>query len=238
MSQLSQPWVVIPTYNEKNNVAALVSALFSAGVPNLHILIVDDNSPDGTAAAVRALQAGNPRLYLVVREKKAGLGQAYIHGFRQALEQGATAVVQMDADFSHDPHDVPRLLAALSDADLVIGSRYSHGISIINWPLRRLLISIAGNSYARLITGLPFKDVTGGFKAWRAATLRAIDIASVKANGYSFQIITTFRTWKSGYTITELPITFTERREGQSKMNNSIIKEAIWVVWRLRLFRH
>jgi dolichol-phosphate mannosyltransferase len=229
------PWVVIPTYNEKDNIAAMVAAIAALPVPNLQILIVDDSSPDGTADIVRKLAASHPGLHLLVRAKKDGLGQAYIHGFLHALEHGASAIVQMDADFSHDPADIPRLLNGLNEADVILGSRYSHGISVINWPLRRLLISMAGNVYARLITGLPFHDITGGFKAWRAATLAAIDVKSVNANGYSFQIITTFRAWQKGSRIVEVPITFTERREGQSKMNNSIIKEAIWVVWRLRL---
>ena len=229
------PWVVIPTYNEKDNIAALIARLRALAVPNLHILIVDDSSPDGTGDIVRQSAAEANDVQLVVRQKKNGLGQAYIHGFQYALEHGATAIVQMDADFSHDPADVPRLLGALEKADVVIGSRYSHGISVINWPLRRLLISMAGNVYARLVTGLPYKDVTGGFKAWRAAVLAAIDLASVEANGYSFQIVTTFRAQRRGFRIVEIPITFTERREGQSKMSRAIIKEAIWLVWRLRL---
>ncbi len=230
------PWIVIPTYNEKDNISAMIHSLAALPTENLNILIIDDNSPDGTAEIVRTLQKNHSRLHLVVREKKAGLGQAYIHGFTHALEHGATAIVQMDADFSHDPQDIPRLLDHLKEHDVVIGSRYSHGISVINWPLRRLLISIAGNVYARSITGLPYKDVTGGFKAWRATTLTDIEVNSIEANGYSFQIITTFRAWKQDKKIVEVPITFTERREGQSKMNNSIIKEAIWVAWRLRLF--
>jgi dolichol-phosphate mannosyltransferase len=233
---MNNPWVVIPTYNEKDNIEALIAAISALSVLRLQILIVDDNSPDGTAGIVRSLQAAHPHVHLLVREKKDGLGQAYIHGFSHALEKGASAIVQMDADFSHDPADIPRLLQKLGEVDLVIGSRYSHGISVINWPLRRLLISIAGNVYARLITGLPYKDVTGGFRAWRSPALSAIKTNAINANGYSFQIITTFRAWKKGFRIEEIPITFTERREGQSKMNNSIIKEAIGVVWRLRLF--
>lgn len=231
----AMPWVVIPTYNEKDNIATMLAALAALPALPLNILVIDDNSPDGTADIIRSQQRVHSRVHLVVREKKTGLGQAYLHGFTYALEHGATAIVQMDADFSHDPLDVPRLLESLDEHDLVIGSRYSHGISVINWPLRRLLISLAGNLYARTITGLPFKDVTGGFKAWRAAALAAIDVPSIEANGYSFQIITTFRAWRLGQRIVEVPITFTERREGQSKMNSAIIKEAIWAVWRLRI---
>lgn len=232
---IEAPWVVVPTYNERDNISALLATLTALPVANLQVLIVDDDSPDGTADIVRSLQKIRPRVHLLERQQKVGLGQAYIHGFTYALEHGATAVLQMDADFSHDPLDVPRLLKNLNDHDLVIGSRYSHGISVINWPLRRLLISLAGNLYARAITTLPYKDLTGGFKAWRPATLAAINVSSITANGYSFQIVTTYRAWKQRRRIIEIPITFTERREGQSKMNRAIIKEAIWVVWRLRL---
>lgn len=233
---MNSPWIVIPTYNEKTNIEQLVPQLFDLGIENLSVLIVDDSSPDGTAEIVRKFQTQYPRLQLEVRDVKSGLGGAYIHGFQHALQHGATAIIQMDADFSHDPQDVPKLLTALQGHDVVIGSRYSHGISVINWPLRRLLISIAGNVYARLITGIPIKDITGGFKAWRGATLQAIDLASVKADGYGFQVVMNYRAWKQGKSITEVPIIFTERREGQSKMSNKIVFEALWLVWRLRLF--
>lgn len=232
----TKPWVVVPTYNEKDNVEELVTELFKLDVPELTVLIVDDNSPDGTADIVRTLQEKHPRLQLVVRKKKAGLGKAYVHGFTHALDQGADAIVQMDADFSHAPTDVPRLLTTLHENDLVVGSRYSQGISVVNWPLKRLLISIGGNVYARLITGIPLHDATGGFKAWRADTLRGIDINTSDADGYGFQIVNNFRAWKRGFAVTELPIVFTERREGQSKMTTKIIKEAVLLVWRLRLF--
>lgn len=231
----SSTWIVIPTYNERDNVAALIRSLFALGIPQLTVLIVDDSSPDGTADIVRSLQTQNPALHLEVRAKKDGLGRAYVHGFTYALEHGARRIVQMDADFSHDPADVPKLLAALADHDLVIGSRYAHGISVINWPLRRLLVSIAGNVYARLVTGMPFYDLTGGFKAWRQQLLQAVDLHSIHAGGYGFQIITTYRAWRRVAKILEIPIVFTERRVGQSKMNKRIIWEAIWLVWRLRL---
>ena len=233
---MKSPWVVIPTYNEKGNVEQMVKNLFVLPLDNLSILIVDDSSPDGTANIITRLQSLFPKLHLVVREEKQGLGRAYIHGFSYALEHGADAIVQMDADSSHDPADVPRLFRALVDADLVIGSRYSHGISVINWALRRLLISVFGNVYASLVTGMPFKDVTGGFKAWRAQTLRAIDLNKVEANGYGFQIAMNYHTWKLKKKIIEIPIIFTERREGQSKMSNAIIREALLLVWKLRLF--
>lgn len=233
---MKSPWVVIPTYNEKGNIEQLVKELFALHIENLSVLIVDDSSPDGTADIVRSLQEQHPRLHLMVRENKNGLGPAYIAGFALCLSKGADAIVQMDADFSHDVADVPRLIHALQDADLVIGSRYSHGISVINWPLRRLLISVFGNVYASIVTGMPYKDVTGGFKAWRAETLRAIDLTTVHADGYGFQIVMNHRVWKRGMRIKEIPIIFTERREGQSKMSRAIVREALLLVWKLRLF--
>ncbi len=233
---MKSPWVVIPTYNEKGNIEHLIASLFALNIENLSVLIVDDNSPDGTANIAKKMQMEFPQLHVSVRDKKNGLGPAYIHGFTLSLSKGADAIVQMDADFSHDPHDVPKLLHALHDADLVIGSRYSHGISIINWPLRRLLISIFGNVYANIITGMPYKDVTGGFKAWRADTLKTIHMESVHADGYGFQIAMNYRAWKMKKKIKEVPIIFTERREGQSKMSKAIVREALLLVWKLRFF--
>lgn len=233
---VNSPWVVIPTYNEKDNIGRMLNELLDIGVPNLQILIVDDSSPDGTADTVKHAQAAHNNIHLLTRPGKSGLGRAYIAGFTYALKHGADAIVQMDSDFSHDPKDVPRLLAALSENDMVIGSRYSHGISVINWPLKRLLISIGGNVYASLITGLPYKDATGGFKAWRAQTLRDIDLDTVKADGYGFQVVMNHRAWKRRKKVSEIPIVFTERRDGQSKMSKSIIWEALWLVWKLRLF--
>lgn len=233
---MTSTWVVIPTYNEKANIEQLIPALFSLPVDSLSVLIVDDNSPDGTALIVRSLQEKNNRLYLIVRDKKLGLGSAYIRGFTYAIEHGATTIVQMDADYSHDPFDIPKLVAALKDADMVAGSRYANGISVINWPLRRLIISIVGNTYARLVTGLPFRDVTGGFRAWRSQALKELDIQTLNADGYGFQIATAYRAWKKGLRIHEVPIIFTERHEGRSKMNKAIIWEAIWLVWKLRFF--
>ncbi|MBI4022161.1 MAG: polyprenol monophosphomannose synthase [Candidatus Andersenbacteria bacterium] len=233
---MSEPWVVIPTYNESNNAPRLVAELFALNIPRLHVLIVDDNSPDGTGQAVRKLQPTYPHLYLLTRPNKSGLGRAYIHGFCLALERGASTVVQMDADFSHDPKDVPRLLGALSEADVVIGSRYIGGISVVNWPLFRLLLSTAANQYARLVTGLPYQDVTGGFRAWTSFALQQLDLTSIKADGYGFQIVTAFRAAKKKLRIKEIPIIFTERRAGDSKMNRAIMWEAFWLVLKLRLF--
>jgi dolichol-phosphate mannosyltransferase len=233
---MKSPWIVIPIYNEKGNIENMIRELFALNVDNSSVLIVDDNSPDGTADIVRNLQQEFPQLQLLVREKKQGIGPAYIAGFTFALSKGADAIVQMDADFSHDPADVPRLIHALQDADLIIGSRYSHGISVINWSLRRLLVSVFGNAYASIVTGMPYKDVTGGFKAWRAETLRAIDLPTVHADGYGFQIAMNHRAWKRKMNIKEIPIIFTERREGQSKMSRAIVREALVLVWKLRLF--
>lgn len=229
------PWVIIPTYNEKANIERLIPALFKQSMSNLSVLIVDDSSPDGTAKAVKILQQKYPRLELITRPKKEGLGSAYITGFKYALQKNADAIVQMDADLSHDPADVPKLLAALEHNDLVIGSRYAQGISVINWPLRRLFLSVAANFYAARITGMPFKDSTGGFKAWRAQVLQDINLDTVRTDGYGFQIQTTYRAWHQHKKIIESPIVFTERRSGQSKMSKAIIWEAFWLVWKLRL---
>lgn len=233
---MNTPWVVIPTYNEKDNIAKMIHSLYNQNISALSILIVDDNSPDGTGQIVKNLQPQYPSLHLAAREKKDGLGQAYIHGFNYAIKHNASAIVQMDADFSHDPKDVPRLIKNLNNNDLVIGSRYINGISVVNWPLSRLLISMSGNIYSKIITGMPFKDSTGGFRAWRTSTLKKINLLNITANGYGFQIVLVHRTWKQNLKIKEIPIIFTERRKGQSKMSNSIIWEAIWLVWKLRLF--
>ncbi|HBE89835.1 MAG TPA: dolichyl-phosphate beta-D-mannosyltransferase [Candidatus Andersenbacteria bacterium] len=229
-------WVVIPTYNEKLNIVRLIAEIFSLPLPHLSLLVVDDNSPDGTGALVTQLQSQYPKLFLLSRPKKNGLGRAYVDGFDYAIKQGANTIVQMDADFSHNPADIPRLLQALTDQDVVIGSRYAHGISVINWPLHRLLLSTSANIYAGFVTGMPFKDCTGGFRAWRASTLTAINFSDIQVDGYGFQIIMLYRTWRQPSRIIEVPIIFTERREGQSKMTNSIIAEAMILVWKLRLF--
>lgn len=236
MSINQQPWVVIPTYDEKENITQMIPQLFALGIDNLHVLVVDDSSPDGTGNVVKDFQKKYPTLHLETRKKKSGLGQAYIHGFRFALDHGATSLVQMDADFSHDPKDVPRLLKELESHDAVIGSRYSNGVSVINWPLHRLILSTTANLYARYVTGMPHKDITGGFRAWRAACMRSIDLSRIKADGYGFQVVMIYRAWKKKHDISEIPIIFTERREGQSKMSKSIIWEAFWLVWKLRLF--
>lgn len=229
-------WVVIPTYNEKLNIVRLIKSIFSLPLPELNLLIVDDNSPDGTGQSVSQLQSKYPRLSLLSRPIKNGLGRAYVDGFTYAIRHGASIIVQLDADFSHNPADIPRLIKSLNDHDVIVGSRYSHGISVINWPLRRLLLSTSANIYASIVTGMPFKDCTGGFRAWRVDTLKVINFSDINVDGYGFQIIMLYRAWRHRRRIMEIPIIFTERREGQSKMSKSIIAEAMILVWKLRLF--
>ncbi|HIA79412.1 MAG TPA: polyprenol monophosphomannose synthase, partial [Candidatus Marinimicrobia bacterium] len=204
---------------------------------NFHLLIVDDNSPDGTADKVKELQADYPNLHLEERPGKAGLGTAYIFGFKWALEHEYDRIVQMDADLSHDPNDVPRLVKLLDDYDLIVGSRYIEGVSVVNWPIRRLILSYGANFYSRIITGMPIKDSTGGFKAWRRKVLTEIDLNAVRSQGYSFQIEMNFRTWCKGFKIKEVPIIFIDRTIGESKMSKNIVYEAIFMVWRLRIWK-
>ncbi|MDP2599106.1 MAG: polyprenol monophosphomannose synthase [Deltaproteobacteria bacterium] len=231
----SKPFVVLPTYNERENIVNIVPALFSLPIDNLHILVVDDSSPDGTAPLVKEMVSKFPRLLLFSRPKKEGLGRAYVAGFLEALRQGADAIVQMDADFSHDFNDVPRLLKELEQGSyLAIGSRYISGGKTKNWSKKRLFLSKSANIYAKFITKMPIFDTTGGFKAWRADCLKNIDLPSIQTNGYGFQIETSFRAFKRGYTIAEIPIVFSERRAGASKMSRKIIWEALWLVWKLR----
>ena len=226
--------VVVPTYNERQNIPLIVPAVLAQD-PSIEILVVDDNSPDGTGAIVDQLAAANPRVHVLHRGGKEGLGKAYIAGFRWALEQGYDLVFEMDADFSHDPRFLPSLIEAISDADLVIGSRYKTGVNVINWPISRLLLSLGANQYARLVTGLPLTDSTGGFKCFRRQVLEAISLERVRSNGYAFQIEMSFLAWKKGFRLKEIPIVFTDRVEGQSKMNKKIVREAVWMVWWLRL---
>ncbi len=228
--------VISPTYNEKKNIKALVEQVLNLN-PDYHLLIIDDNSPDGTANAVKELQTKYTNLHLEERPGKAGLGTAYIYGFKWALERNYEAVVQMDADLSHDPGDVPRLVKQLEAHDLVIGSRYIHGVSVVNWPIRRLILSYGANLYSSIVTGMPLKDSTGGFKAWRREVLETVQLDQVRSQGYSFQIEMNFRTWRRGFTIIEEPIIFADRTIGESKMSKTIMYEAIWMVWRLRIWK-
>ena len=228
--------IISPTYNEIKNIKSLVKKVFDLD-PGYHLLIVDDNSPDGTALKVKELQSTYPNLHLEERPGKAGLGTAYLFGFKWALENNYDHIVQMDADLSHDPNDVPILVSRLKDHDLVIGSRYVNGVSVVNWPIRRLILSYGANMYSRFITGMPINDGTGGFKAWRGTLLNDIELKKVRSQGYSFQIEMNFRSWRLGARIKEEPIIFVDRTIGESKMSKSIMYEAIWMVWRLRIWK-
>lgn len=226
--------VIVPTYNEARNLPEIVPAVLKES-SRIEVLVVDDNSPDGTGRMADEMAAENPRVHVLHRQAKEGLGRAYIAGFRWALERGYGAICEMDADFSHDPKFLPRFLDAIQDADLVLGSRYATGVNVINWPISRLLLSLGANFYARVITGLPLTDSTGGFKCFRRQVLAAIDLDEVKSNGYAFQIEMSFRAWKKGFRLKEIPIIFHDRVEGQSKMSKRIVREAIWMVWWLRI---
>ena len=228
--------IISPTYNERKNIKLLANMVLGDS-PDFDLLIVDDNSPDGTSEKVKELQSQFKNLHLETREKKSGLGTACIYGFKWALERDYEAVVQMDADLSHDPSDVPRLVKQLEAHDLVIGSRYIHGVSVVNWPIRRLILSYGANLYSSIVTGMPLKDSTGGFKAWRREVLETVQLDQVRSQGYSFQIEMNFRTWRRGFTIIEEPIIFTDRTIGESKMSKTIMYEAIWMVWRLRIWK-
>jgi dolichol-phosphate mannosyltransferase len=226
--------VVVPTYNERVNLPLIAPAILQQD-PRLEVLVVDDNSPDNTGRLAEEMAATEPRLHVLHREAKQGLGKAYLAGFRWALDNGYDLIFEMDADFSHDPKFLRDFLRAIENADLVLGSRYNSGVNVINWPISRLLLSLGANLYARWITGLPLSDSTGGFKCFRRAVLEAIDFEGVRSNGYSFQIEMSFRAWRKGFRLVEIPIVFTDRVEGQSKMNKRIVREAIWMVWWLRL---
>jgi len=228
--------VISPTYNERKNIKQLVDMVIGEN-PELYLLIVDDNSPDGTGEKVKKLQTDYKNLFLETRPKKSGLGTAYIFGFKWALEKKYDNIIQMDADLSHNPKDLPRMVNNLQKYDLVIGSRYINGISVVNWPLRRLMLSYGANAYSRVITGMPIMDGTGGFKAWKSSVLSSIDLDSVKSQGYSFQIEMNFRAWVKKFNIKEIPIIFSDRTIGQSKMSKTIVYEAIFMVWRLRIWK-
>lgn len=230
----SEAIVVIPTYNERDNLAPLVKRLMAQTIV-VHILVVDDNSPDGTGVVADEIAAQNPLVHVLHRSEKNGLGRAYLAGFAWALAHGFEFILEMDADFSHNPADVPKFLdaARTEGADLVLGSRYRDGIRVINWPLKRLLLSIGAAQYVKFITGMPVTDPTGGFKCFRRRALEAIELETVQSNGYSFQIELTHRVWRRGMKISEVPIIFTDRFAGTSKMSKSIVREALWMVWKL-----
>ncbi len=224
--------VIVPTYNERDNLPPLVDRLLKLAPP-VDLLVVDDNSPDGTGRLADELAAKHPQVRVLHRQVKDGLGRAYIAGFKWALEHDYEFVFEMDGDFSHNPDDIPRFLEAVQDADLALGSRYCNGIRVINWPLTRLMLSLGAAKYVRIITGMRISDPTGGFKCFRRRALKALDLDAVRSNGYSFQIELTHKLWRQGMTIAEVPIIFTDRFQGTSKMSRKIVWEALWIVWRL-----
>jgi dolichol-phosphate mannosyltransferase len=226
--------VIIPTYNEADNIVRLIPEVLRQD-EGIDILVIDDASPDKTAELVKELKVHNPRVHLFERPGKLGLGSAYVEGFRFALKTSYDYIFEMDADFSHDPLDIPRFLKEMENHDLVLGSRYIHGVRVLNWPIRRLLLSYFANFYSRVMTGLKLHDATGGFKCYRRAVLQAIDLDQIRSNGYAFQIETSFKAWKKGFRIKEIPIVFLDREIGVSKMSKGIIYEAIFMLWKLRI---
>ncbi len=234
MTTSNRPLIIFPTYNEKENIERIINAVLGQD-DSIEVLVVDDNSPDGTGQIVDKLAAANQRIHILHREKKEGLGRAYIAGFKWAIERKYDYIFEMDADFSHGPDYIPNFLEAIKENDLVIGSRYISGVNVINWPMSRLLLSYFANVYTRIITGLPVRDATGGFKCFRRQALEAIPLDSIKSNGYIFQIELSLRIWKKGMRLKEIPIVFVDRRLGASKMSKKIVREAIWKVWYLRL---
>lgn len=226
--------VIIPTYNEIENIENIVSTTLQVQ-PGIHILVIDDNSPDGTAEKVKTLQKTNPQIFMIQRPGKLGLGTAYVAGFKFALENGYKYIFEMDADFSHDPKEIPNFLKAMEDSDLVVGSRYIKGVNVVNWPLSRLLLSYFANRYTRFITGLPMCDSTGGYKCFRREVLESINLDKIHSGGYSFQIEMNFKAWKNGFRIKEIPIIFIDRAIGKSKMSKKIVREAVIMVWLLKI---
>jgi dolichol-phosphate mannosyltransferase len=227
--------VVIPTYNEISNITKLIAEINNI-VPDLHILIVDDNSPDGTANAVKEIMQSDERIHIIERAGKMGLGTAYCEGFAWSLKNGYDVIMEMDADFSHNPSVLPKFIKEIENYDLIIGSRYIQGVNVVNWPLRRLILSYGANLYSRIITGMKIMDATGGFKCFRASALAQIDLSKIHSNGYGFQIEMNYRLWKKGARIKEIPIILIDRTSGISKMNKKIIYEAIFLVWKLKFF--
>ncbi|MFC2149959.1 polyprenol monophosphomannose synthase [Calditrichota bacterium] len=226
--------VIIPTYNERENIAEVISSVLEQD-DSLSLLVIDDNSPDGTGKIVKDLSNSTSRLHLMERPGKLGLGTAYVAGFKYALEHSFDYIFEMDADFSHDPTELPNFLKAIYDADLVIGSRYIRGVNVVNWPLSRLILSIGASVYTRIITGIPLKDVTSGFKCFRREVLETINLDGLKSGGYAFQVELHWHVWQHGFRIKEIPIIFVDRTVGKSKMSKAIVREAIFVVWKLAL---
>ena len=226
--------VIIPTYNESENILKIIEAILRQKIEGLDVLVIDDNSPDGTGGIVEKIAGPQSRVKLIKRPGKSGLGTAYVRGFKYALEHGYERVIEMDADFSHDPAELPNLLKASQTYDIVLGSRYIHGVNVVNWPLSRLILSMGASLYTKLVTGLPVKDCTSGFKCFKRQVLQNLDLDQVQSDGYSFQIELNFKAWKKGFTLGEIPIIFIDRRAGTSKMSRKIVWEAVWMVWKLK----
>ena len=233
-SDIRRICIIIPTYNERENITRLIPIVLAKD-ERIEVLVVDDGSPDGTAEAVKRLQAENGRVHLLERPSKMGLGTAYVAGFRFALDADFDLIFEMDADFSHDPRYIPQFIETAAHYDLVIGSRYISGVNVINWPMPRLVLSWSANRYTRLVTRLPLKDATAGYKCFRRQALAAIDLNRIHSDGYAFQIEMDFKVWKQGGRVKEIPIIFVDRTVGESKMHPGIIKEAAWMVWKLRI---
>jgi dolichol-phosphate mannosyltransferase len=226
--------IVIPTYNESENIQEATKRIFNLGL-DLEILVVDDNSPDGTGEIAERLAADNQKIHVLHREGKLGLGSAYVEGFKYALSNGYDLIFEMDADLSHDPGYIPDFLDKISEYDVVLGSRYLTGVNVVNWPLKRLLLSYYANWFARIVTGLSVRDSTGGFKCFRRKVLESIDLDKIHSEGYAFQIEMSFRAWKKGFRICEIPIIFYDRRKGRSKLSSKDAREAAWMIWKLSL---
>lgn len=227
--------VIIPTYNEIENIPSLIEKVIALNIANLSILVVDDNSPDGTGGLVAEIGRKDDRIKLMRRKGKLGLGTAYVAGFKYAIEEGYDLIFQMDADHSHNPNDIPKMLKKIKECDLVIGSRYLTGVNVINWPFSRLLISLTGNVYTRFVTSMPIRDCTSGFKCFRRAVLESINLNKISSDGYSFQIEMAYKAWRRKFNIVEHPIIFVDRTKGHSKMSIKVMREATWMVWKLRL---
>ena len=228
--------VIIPTYNERENLPAIVPQVLEQDA-RLEVLVVDDASPDGTGGLADGMAEREPRIHVLHREGKLGLGTAYIAGFHWAIERGYARVFEMDADFSHDPRHLPEFLVLSEELDVVVGSRYMRGVTVVNWPMGRLLLSWLANWYARIVTGLPVHDLTSGYKCYRRGVLESLDLDAIRSTGYAFQIETVFRAWHAGFRVGELPIVFVDRNVGASKMSKRIVWEAIWMVWRMRWWK-
>jgi len=228
--------VVVPTYNERANLEELIPRILGQ-LPEIEVLVVDDGSPDGTGEYADSVAAENPRVHVLHRPGKMGLGSAYVYGFTHCLSTDTELIVQMDADFSHNPDEIPNLVERARTYDVVLGSRYITGANVVNWPLRRLFLSYFANVYTHIVTGLPLRDSTGGFKCFRRKVLGEIKLDTIRSDGYSFQIEVNFRSWRKGFSMVEIPIVFVDRHSGTSKMSRWIVWEAMWLVWRLRLER-